>query len=174
MQEIDLSLWKNEELIRRQNQLKYQFWDLLGKVGDEFSQEYLKKIHPDSKGKKLSQGQDLEGLPYQVLDLVRDFDFNTGLNIRILNWFGRGAFLFVLVGKENFPMLDLSSIGFKKCLTESPWDYPKILSQDSEIQSISDDLEYQQWFKELEVYSQSEENLANWKGNIQEVFDFLF
>ena len=73
MNTLDLDLWQDENLIRRQNQLKYQFWELLGEIGDLFPQEDMVQVHSNSKGKKLSQGQDLGGLPYQVLDLIRDF-----------------------------------------------------------------------------------------------------
>lgn len=172
MDTIDLKLWRDEKLIRKQNQLKYQFWDLLGEIGDLFPQKELVQVHSNTKGKKLSQGQDLGGLPYQVLDLIRDFDFETGLNIRLLNWFGKGLFLFVLAGKSNYPDLQLSHAGFQLCKSESPWDYQEILlGKPNELQSK--DQNFNQWYKELKVEPSIEKNIGCWHKEIREVFDQL-
>jgi hypothetical protein len=172
MNRLDLDLWQDENLIRRQNQLKYQFWELLGEIGDLFPQEDLVQVHSNSKGKKLSQGQDLGGLPYQVLDLIRDFDFETGLNIRLLNWFGKGLFLFVLAGKSSYPKLQLSPANFQLCQSESPWDYQAILlGKPNEKQAEHRD--FNQWFKELKVESSIEKNKNDWQKEIRDVFDHL-
>lgn len=169
---LDLNLWKDEQLIRKQNQLKYQFWELLGKVGDQFSQHDLKKIHTQSRGKKLSQGSDLMGLPYQVLDMVRDFDLETGLNIRLLNWFGKGLFLFVLLGKNQFESLDLSDQSFEKCPWENPWEYEKLMI---DLESHSQDIvpDFIQWYKPIPVYHLPSENETEWIFHIKKLTDAL-
>lgn len=173
MNELDLDLWGDETLIRRQNQLKYQFWDLLGKVGDEFSQDFLHQIHPSSKGKKLAQGQDLGGLPYQVLDIIRDFDFDNGLNIRLLHWFGKGVFLFLLLGKQRYPKFDFSKIGLIPCQTESPFDYEEILDQDKKRIRNTSNLKYQQGYLRLAISESVDQNFQNWTQEIKRVLEVL-
>ncbi len=165
---LDLELWQNQELIRRQNRLKYQFWDLLGKVGDQFSQEDLLQIHPQSKGKKLSQGNDLMGLPYQVLDIYRDFDYVKGLNIRLLNWYGQGVFILVLLGKDKFLQKDLASLSFKKCFWESPFEYEKLLEEAHSTNQMSA-TSFIQWYKRLPVKEYSDQCEEYWTEEIKKV-----
>ncbi|MCS5489949.1 hypothetical protein [Algoriphagus limi] len=170
---MDLDLWGNEALIRRQNQLKYQFWTLLGRVGDEFSQNFLSSIHPESKGKKLAQGQDLGGLPYQVLDIIRDFDFNNGLNIRLLNWFGKGVFLFVLAGNERYTDFDFSSLGLTPTYTEGPFDYEEIIDEKQNPSQKNASPKYQQGFQRLPLSSSMEKNFQNWTQSIKTILEVL-
>lgn len=163
---LDLELWSNEELIRKQNRLKLIFHELLGELGNEFSNQTLQDLHFPSRGKKVTQGNDLIGLPYQVLDLIRDFDFDHGLNIRILNWFGKGIYLFVLFGKEAFPDLDLKSLDFELCQSPSPWDYSEIIER-SFIKT--QELNYIQWFKELPIHPETGKSLILWKKEIESI-----
>src|SRR5690606_11664825 len=74
------------------------------------------------------------GCPYQVLDIIRDFDKEFGFNIRILNWWGRGLFIFVFFGRHNrkffsdagwFP--EMQQQGYSLTNTSSPWDYKTII-----------------------------------------------
>ncbi|MFC3414273.1 hypothetical protein [Algoriphagus hitonicola] len=170
--QLNLDLWKDEQLIRKQNRLKYQFWELLGKVGDHFEQEELKKIHAPSRGKKLSQGSDLMGLPYQVLDIIRDFDLEKGLNIRILNWFGKGLYLFVLLGKENFGSLDLGEQSFQKCNWDSPWEYEKLIVSNEKL-ALDSDPGFFQWYKEIPVFNLTSKNEIEWVFQIKKLTDTL-
>lgn len=163
---LDLDLWKDELLFRKQNKLKSQFKNLLGEVGNKFPNKKLQLLHHASKGKKVSQGYELDGLPYQVLDLIRDFDFETGLNIRILNWYGKGAYLLVLCGKETFRGWAPEDSHFKKSKTLSPWDYPAMFFGN---QAVAAELNYSQWFKELPVASESAELLHLWSEEIKKV-----
>lgn len=168
---LDLELWSNEELIRKQNRLKLTFLELFGDLGNRFQNEYLLDLHPLSKGKKVTQGNDLIGLPYQVLDLIRDFNFDSGLNVRILNWFGKGIYLFVLCGKTNLNFWDLKDFGFEICTTESPWDYSEIIVSKNNSQSLS--LDYKQWFKELPIDPESNQSLILWEAEIKNVLNSL-
>lgn len=161
---LDLELWSNEELIRKQNRLKLIFHELLGELGNEFSNQTLQDLHFPSKGKKLTQGNDLIGLPYQVLDLIRDFDFDHGLNIRVLNWFGKGIYLFVLCGKVAFQDWDLKSLDFELCQSPSPWDYSEIIEKSS---LKNEELTYIQWFKELPIDPETSNSLFLWKKEIE-------
>ncbi len=119
---LNLKLWLDREYLLKHNRLKADFWEILGTVADSVSLEKISKSHPRTKGKKLSKGNDLLGFPYQVLDLIRDFDPSKGLNIRVLNWFGHGIFLFVLIGKKTFtkPPLFFLKNDFLLGLTASP------------------------------------------------------
>lgn len=136
---IDLGLWLDADLIQRQNLLKSQFKAVFGEVGNAFSQAELRNYSPKAKGAKLSQGNDLLGFPYQVLDLVRDFDPNSGVNIRLLNWFGNGLFLTLFLGRtrEN-PMDKLLNEGFAFGLSESQWDYPDLILNQNQTKNESE------------------------------------
>ncbi len=58
------------------------------------------KYFAQAKGCKVSKGNQLDRLPYQVLDIVRDFDPLTGFNIRLLNWWGNGFYVFITYGSQ--------------------------------------------------------------------------
>jgi len=153
--QIDLPLWRDKELIIRQNKLKGAFWDLFSEIGNTTVANEICQAHSPSKGVKLTKGNDLLGFPYHVLDLIRDFNTETGLNIRLLNWFGHGLFLFVLFGK-NHPLAKsdfFSKVGFFYALSPSPWDYPELLLDQKWVANPdSKELEsanYHQWFKEI-------------------------
>jgi hypothetical protein len=152
---IDLDLWLNKALIQRQNQLKNQFQAILEGVGIFFSLTDFLKISPKSRGVKLTKGNDLLGYPYQVLDLIRDFDPDNGANIRILNWFGNGLYLTILLGKNRKnPASELLSNAYFFGLTENQWDYPDLVlnknSTDSERQISQQKLGFYHWIKEIE------------------------
>jgi len=127
--ELDLQLWLDQEIIPRQNRLKSQFWELLSRCANTVPSENLLRIHSKSGGSKLSRGNDLLGFPYQVLDLIRDFDPESGLNIRVLNWFGHGLYLFILIGKKHVLATerDFQDHEFCFCTTKSAWNYPEII-----------------------------------------------
>ena len=127
--ELDIELWLDQDVIPRQNRLKAKFWNLLSDVANELDLTELREIHVNSRGVKLSKGSDLLGYPYQVMDIIRDFDPENGLNIRLLNWFGHGLFLFVLIGNKHprAPLTQLGNHNWLFDLSETPWDYPEIL-----------------------------------------------
>ncbi|MEB2776263.1 hypothetical protein SYJ56_13145 [Algoriphagus sp. D3-2-R+10] len=154
---LDLELWLDKEKIPSLNILKAKFWEILADVGNSVVSEKLIKIHSASRGIKLSKGNDLLGYPYQVLDLIRDFDLNDGLNIRVLNWFGHGLFFFVLVGKNHpkAPFQQLGALNWAFDLSPTPWEYPEILLKNASIKSPTDDLynksTFYQWHKPIEI-----------------------
>ncbi|RAI87968.1 hypothetical protein [Algoriphagus yeomjeoni] len=160
--EIDLQLWLDREVIPRQNRLKAKFWNILSDIGNAIDSEDLVKIHSSSRGVKLSKGNNLLGFPYHVLDLIRDFDQDNGLNIRLLNWFGHGIFLFILIGNKHpkAPLNQLKSENWLFDLSETPWDYPEILLNfaatntptENEIANSS----FYQWHKPIPIKSASE------------------
>lgn len=151
---LDLDLWSDTDLIRRQSLLKRQFLAMMEDVANEIPLRELNKLSARARGSKISRGNDLLGFPYQVLDVIRDFDTSIGINIRLLNWYGNGFFLTVLLGKEREnPVFKFLQEGFSYGLSENKWDYPDLLlngnqSSDPEIiiQTVSD---FHLWVKPI-------------------------
>jgi hypothetical protein len=151
---LDLDLWSDTDLIRRQSLLKRQFLAMMEDVANEIPLYELNKISSRTRGSKISRGNDLLGFPYQVLDVIRDFDTSTGINIRLLNWYGNGFFLTVLLGKEREnPVFKFLQEGYSYGLSENKWDYPDLLlngnqSSDPEtiVQTVSD---FHLWVKPI-------------------------
>lgn len=177
MDQLDLKLWADKSLVQRQNQLKSRFWTLFGELGDLFSDENLAQIQTDHKGKKLSKGNDLLGFPYHVLDLVRDFDEKKGCNIRLLNWFGHGIFLFVYLS----PFKDAEGFqkdgSFQLSSTENIFDYAgMILEKKSKafksLSKISSN-GFSVLFKRLEIDEDQSVTLAHLEKEIKKVIKIL-
>jgi hypothetical protein len=160
---IDLNLWLDRTCWEKQNQLKLNFWDILGNVSNSIPLDSFAQIQPTHKGKKLSRGNDLNGFPYQVLDLIRDFDLKYGLNIRVLNWFGNGLYIFVLIGKEShYSQKDFFvQNNYLLGLSSSPWSYSELIDFQlftnkptlDEIENLS----FFQWFKKIEIETNLED-----------------
>lgn len=175
---LDLELWLDQELIKRQNRLKAAFLILLEQLGNSFSNQSLSELHPNSKGKKISKGNDLLGFPYQVLDLIRDFDPETGLNIRVLNWFGNGFYVLVYLGNE-YPSnnQELLNSGFAFSLTESPWDYPEMIKNENTSKKNEEWHLVRSkpivWFKELQVAEKADSALIVFQSEIRNILEIL-
>jgi hypothetical protein len=156
---IDLALWLNSDLIQRQNQVKTQFISVLMDVGNSFDVDGFSKISSNARGVKLSKGNDLLGFPYHALDLIRDFDPKNGANIRILNWFGNGLFVTILLGeKRKNPINEFLGCGFHYGLSKNLWDYPDLIwnkNLTSEVNEINGtELGFYHWIREFEVDSE--------------------
>jgi hypothetical protein len=134
---------------------------VLEEIGTILFNEELYRISPRSRGVKISKGNDLLGFPYQVLDVVRDFDPSKGTNIRLLNWFGNGLFIAVLLGKEkDNPIDELLENGMTYSLSENQWDYPdmilnKNLTGDRD-RIVKSNLGFHHWIKRVELTPDSE------------------
>jgi hypothetical protein len=176
---LDLDLWLNRELITHQNQLKQSFLEILGEVGDQVTLEELAEIHPAHRGKKISKGNDLLGYPYQVLDLIRDFDSATGLDIRLLNWFGNGFFLFVLIGKDHpcFSKSDLLQFGFSFGLSESPFSYGELIWEQNSTSSPTtqqkEAVRHLLWIKKMELKENRTECVNTLISEVKKIIKFL-
>lgn len=137
MKELDqanLHLLYNRSVFEEIHQLKTFFISLFSDLANEISTYELLAVHSGSQGIKITKGNELQHCPYQVLDVIRDFDKDKGFNIRILNWWGRGLFIFVFLGKNNDKILNSSDLFFKMDLmgymlskTSSPWDYKNMI-----------------------------------------------
>jgi hypothetical protein len=121
--ELDLHLWLDKSLVQRQNQLKTDFLNLFEQLGNSVTNEELTHFFSNSKGKKISKGNQLLGFPYLVLDLIRDFDLGSGCNIRFVSWFGHGLFCCVFLGKQMLhPDRLFVENGFLLGRNDLPWD----------------------------------------------------
>lgn len=154
---VDLNLWKDHQLFKRQHRLKLQFWEMFSRIAENISDESLSKIYRKHKSKKLSRGNDLIGMPYHVLDIVRNFDPISGFNIRVLNWFGNGIYLIILTGNENSEKVStiLYNNDFYYGLTESPWDYPGLILENLKTRTPDSEMfqkkDLQVWIKEIKI-----------------------
>jgi hypothetical protein len=128
-----LKLTSDRELFENISLAKKVFVKLFSRVGNEFPNESLNLAHRNHKGIKISQGNELQHCPYQVLDIIRDFDISHGLNIRILHWWGRGIYLLIFIGnhhpslKSLAPLLSLiKTREFGLCKNDL-WEYKEII-----------------------------------------------
>ncbi len=152
---LDLDLWLDQSLIQRQNQLKADFLYLFEQVGNHFSNQELADFFPNSKGKKISKGNQLEGFPYIVLDLIRDFDLITGCNIRLVSWFGHGLYCCVFLGqKKAYPSVPFLETGFQLGDVSKPWDLPAQLDWlESSFSIATPQKECVLWIKKISLPS---------------------
>lgn len=176
--QLDLDLWLNADLFRQQNFLKGQFINLLEEVGNSFSNFEFKNISQKSRGAKISKGNDLLGFPYQVLDLVRDFEISDGVNIRLLNWFGNGFFITVFIGKgRRNPANQLLDLGFFFSLCENQFDYPDLIlnkNQTSDLEKIrATNLGFHHWIKVFDIKSDPKSNSDNLTNEIKKILGIL-
>lgn len=130
--ELDLNLLNNKSLFQKIKEQTDLIENLFVHLANDFPQSELLQHHPNSKGTKISKGYNLENAPYQVLDLLRDFDVNSGFNIRVLNWWGRGLYIFVFFGKlthqEKFLTIRHLKNSYHNCNHPSPWAYEEIIA----------------------------------------------
>jgi hypothetical protein len=121
----DRSLWQNI------NQQTVLFLELFTEISNNYPQNHLLRKFPTAKGCKVTKGLQLHGYPYQVLDIIRDFDQTKGFNIRILNWWGNGLFIVLLGGTDVAAQIVQASIShlrdYRISYHPAIWDYEKIL-----------------------------------------------
>lgn len=158
-EDLDLDLWLDRSVMERQNQLKNQFLHLLETVGNSISNEELTAFFKASRGKKVTKGNDLLGYPYQVLDLIRDFDKAVGCNIRLLNWFGHGFFILIFLGKRTeIPSNELLNCDFQLGKVDDPWDFGAlILDKKTTASPIRTEIraaDFQLWIKEVPIFGE--------------------
>ncbi|RZS96354.1 hypothetical protein [Cecembia calidifontis] len=128
---LDIAFWKeSKDLFRRFHEQVKIIQDVFTEIANHFPQEKLKQYFVQAKSCKVSKGNQLGFLPYQVLDIVRDFDPLTGFNIRLLNWWGNGFYIFLTYGsqiKQQYKNAWISKFDdFHISFTETPYDYPQV------------------------------------------------
>jgi hypothetical protein len=175
---LDLGLWLNTDLIRRQNFLKRQFIGILEEVANSIPVSDLGTISLRSRGSKISKGNDLLGLPYLVLDLIRDFDSLEGANIRLLNWFGTGFFITVLMGKNRRnPATPFLEEGFSFGLSENKWDYPDLILNKNQTRDpntiLTAETGFHLWIKSFEIQKDPSVNALSLTGEVKKILGIL-
>jgi len=177
---IDLRLLKDKNLFQKIKEQSDVIEHLFVLLSNDFPQNELLKFHPDSKGTKISKGYNLENSPFQVLDFVRDFDKNSGFNIRILNWWGQGLFIFIYYGNVTFAKNSQSIKTlletFEDCNHPSPWAYGQIIGNQgilssSYIQADSDKKDFYQIFKKIDLDQEFSKSHAMLKREIRFILD---
>ena len=153
-EELDLHLWLDQALVQRQNQLKTDFLDLFEQLGNSVTNEEFTSFFSNSKGKKISKGYHLLGFPYLVLDLIRDFDLETGCNIRFVSWFGHGLYCCVFLGNTQLiPDHSFVKNGFQLGRNDLPWDLAAqvdcIKNQTTDSKNSLKPGEAKLWIKEI-------------------------
>lgn len=137
-----LNITQDRTLFEKISAAKTLIVSAFSEVGNQLATTDLKEVHTLERGIKISKGNELRQCPYQVLDIIRDFDLQTGLNIRILYWWGRGMYLFVFIGRDhpalNKFLTEKSRLNdYSVCQTDR-WDYSGIIDhrKTQNIQSI--------------------------------------
>jgi hypothetical protein len=126
-----LSITQDRKLFEKISAAKRLIVRIFSDVGNQLAGANLREVHATEKGIKISKGNELQQCPYQVLDIIRDFDMDKGLNIRILHWWGRGMFLFLFFGKnhpslKNFYAKKKNLEEFSVCHSDR-WNYSEII-----------------------------------------------
>lgn len=178
MEELDLDLWRDQQIIKKQNRLKAQMWTIFSQLGNSLSTQPFVSTHPKSKGVKLTKGNDLLGFPYHVFDLFRDFDPKRGANIRLLNWFGHGIYLLAYVGADLARSLsvDFYSAGLQFALTADPFDYPGMILENQWVKSSSPSFAgegLQVWLLPMSVSSSPDALIQSLEKEIIKLIDIL-
>ena len=172
--ELDLNLWLDKTLVQRQNQLKTDFLDLFEQLGNSVTNEELTHFFSKSKGKKISKGNQLLGFPYLVLDLIREFDLETGCNIRFVSWFGHGLFCCVFLGKQ-MPQPDRLFIenGFRLGRNDLPWDLAAqvdwVQARSTNPESPQNQGEARLWIKEIALVGDQENCLQILREELKKI-----
>jgi hypothetical protein len=162
--ELDLNLWLDQALVQRQDQLKTDFLNLFEQLGNSVTHEELTCFFSNSKGKKISKGNHLLGFPYLVLDLIRDFDLDSGCNIRFVSWFGHGLYCCVFLGKTQLlPDQLFVENGFQLGRNDLPWDLAAQLDWIKNLAADSKNPHKQEearlWIKEIALVGDRDTSL---------------
>lgn len=129
---LDLGLIGNRQLFLHLKSQSDLILEVFQRLANEFPQSRLLEFHPQAKGAKVSKGYRLENCHYEVLDLFRDFDPESGFNIRILQWWGHGLYFFVQIGAGKIELVLPKISGAKDYFTSphpEPWDYSSVLEK---------------------------------------------
>jgi hypothetical protein len=172
---MELELWLNQALLIRQNQLKADFLSLFEDVANSVTNEELKLFFPEAKGKKISKGNQLDGFPYLVLDLVRDFDLHSGCVLRLVSWWGHGLYFCVFFG-ANLPKVFTEHFlteGFSLGITDCPWELTELILPGNSSNSLEEiksrKVGFQLWFKEVKLQPNRESNKLLLEKEIREI-----
>jgi len=182
--ELNLGLLTNSDIFEAIHETKKQFKELFIEISNKLENQKLSVIFPPNKGVKISMGNELQKCPYQVLDIFRDFDKKRGHNIRILNWWGHGLYIFVFFGKDLAAETMASQnyfnkMDFRLARGSSPWDYAGILAtapvgniDDRNLDKHLSKFGYLLWFKEIRLEADSVKLQNKITGQLDQIFHF--
>lgn len=177
---FDLAFWESSySFFKKYYQQKNEVLRLFEEVSNSFPVENQKQYFTFTKGNKVSQGYNLDGFPYQVLDLVRDFDSQQGFNVRIMNWVGKGLFIFVYVGwdlTESF----LENLSGSKDLPNAylgihPFRYSEIIRESKETKKTIDQSNQEDipvFWESIDLQERFDENLNILVDKINRAFEY--
>ncbi|WP_373494179.1 hypothetical protein [Aquiflexum sp.] len=174
---FDLDLTLDPVLYHRIKEQTDLYIQLFQQLAGDFPQQKLSLIHPTSKGTKVTNGYRLDNCPYQVLDIARDFDPATAFNIRILNWWGNGLFVFILYGKDTLIKMEESIRRLLKFYIvsdqKSPWDYKKIINKNPSTKIIQRNTssDFFQIYRRIDIDPDFDKTYAILKKEITFIFD---
>jgi len=182
---LNLNLMTDADIFSAIHDTKKQFKDLFADIANGLESEKLTTLYPDHRGVKISMGNELKKCPYQVLDIFRNFDKKEGHNIRILNWWGHGLYIFVFFGKEKaIETLSLQNFfpenNYQLAKGSSPWDYELILSasadymdhREENIQLHLSKFGYLQWFKSIGLEADIDQLSIKINEELDQIFHF--
>lgn len=139
VQKIDIDLLKDKSTFEKIQVQKSIFIEIFTELANQYPQSKLIQIHTNARGVKVSQGINLDQCPYQVLDIFRDFDPKSGLNVRILNWMGHGLYVFIQFGREialkKKKLIFERLLEFQYGISSDPFDYKTILKSKESLKT---------------------------------------
>jgi len=178
---LDITFWNNSKaFFEHFNQQTDLIIQVFTEVCNAFPQNKLKSIFSNAKGCKVTKGNQLGGLPYQVLDLVRDFDAQHGFNIRILNWWGNGLFVFITYGSSTAKLfheaLTGTFEGYNISMLSSLFDYEEVLNNseilnNKNLSSVIMTSNQLQIWKKLEISEDIKDTMSTMEKMIQSILD---
>ncbi|MFD2202530.1 hypothetical protein [Shivajiella indica] len=178
---LDFPFWENSKsFFEHFNQQTELILQLFTELCNAFPQTTLESFFANAKGCKVSKGNQLEGMPYQVLDIIRDFDLNHGFNIRLLNWWGYGLFIFITYGSDTAKsfqrIIPIHFEGYSLSKSSTPYEYKKAIIESETLDSKNLGMELRkskhvQIWKKLPVYENPTDTLNALKEMIQSILD---
>jgi hypothetical protein len=138
-QKIDIDLLKDKSIFDQIQVQKSIFIEIFTELANQYPQSKLTKFHSNARGVKVSHGINLDQYPYQVLDIFRDFDLNSGLNVRVLNWMGHGLYVIIQFGREiaikKEKLIFKRLLEFQYGISSNPFDYKTILKSKKSLKT---------------------------------------
>lgn len=178
---INLDLWGNRKIFEEINLQTENFIEIFSELSNAVSIDRLKSIHPNSKGMKISKGNQLSQCPFQVLDLVRDFHPETGFNIRLLNWFGHGMIVLVhyapITTMRFQKTIEIMSPSFYLGKTSSPWNYNGLIKnltreEDFDVVGHLSEFSHLQLFRFIKIEECREKTISLLMREIESILDY--
>jgi hypothetical protein len=133
----ELNAIKNTEFFQRKKNITHAVYEYYGSLIDEFKNELTRHsiILPQEiniQNRKISRGENYEGLPYIVLDFPAFFSAKNIFAMRNFFWWGNGFSMHFIISnsfyKKYYKKIEeakanLEANKFSICVGETPWDH---------------------------------------------------